>query len=80
MVLEFNTRIDKTRSRVTVRSAQHAPAPVVINTDDNPTRLSGQFLASAPGKWILAWQVLARDGHITRGEVPFAVTDRAEHR
>ena len=79
-MLEFNTRIDKTRSRVTVRSAQHAQALVGIDADDNPTRLSGQFFAPAPGKWILAWQVLARDGHITRGEIPFAVTDRSEQR
>jgi methionine-rich copper-binding protein CopC len=75
IVLEFNTRIDKARSRVTVRSAQQAPAMVVTDIDDYPTRLSGRVVAATPGKWTLAWQVLARDGHITRGEVAFTVTD-----
>jgi methionine-rich copper-binding protein CopC len=74
IVLEFNTRIDKARSRVTVRSAQQA-AMVVTDIDDYPTRLSGRVVAATPGKWTLAWQVLARDGHITRGEVAFTVTD-----
>jgi methionine-rich copper-binding protein CopC len=75
MLLEFNTRIDKARSRVTVRGAQQPERIVVTDVDDHPTRLSGRFVAAAPGKWTLAWQVLARDGHITRGEVAFTVTD-----
>jgi methionine-rich copper-binding protein CopC len=25
------------------------------------------------GEYVLRWQVLASDGHITRGEVPFRV-------
>jgi len=27
----------------------------------------------APGAHVLRWQVLAIDGHITRGDVPFTV-------
>jgi methionine-rich copper-binding protein CopC len=27
-----------------------------------------------PGAYVLRWQVLAIDGHITRGDVPFTVT------
>jgi len=30
----------------------------------------------APGAWRLRWQVLALDGHITRGDVPFAIRAR----
>ena len=26
-----------------------------------------------PGDYVLHWQVLATDGHITRGDVPFTV-------
>ena len=29
---------------------------------------------SAPGAYVVRWQVLAIDGHITRGDVPFTVT------
>jgi copper resistance protein C len=28
----------------------------------------------APGSYSVRWQVLAIDGHITRGDVPFTVT------
>jgi methionine-rich copper-binding protein CopC len=28
----------------------------------------------AAGAYRLRWQVLASDGHITRGEIPFTVT------
>jgi methionine-rich copper-binding protein CopC len=28
-----------------------------------------------PGTYVLRWQVLAIDGHITRGDVPFTVTE-----
>ena len=27
-----------------------------------------------PGEYTVRWQVLAVDGHITRGDVPFTVT------
>jgi methionine-rich copper-binding protein CopC len=30
----------------------------------------------SPGAYSVRWQVLAVDGHITRGEVPFTVRDR----
>jgi len=30
----------------------------------------------AAGAYSLRWQVLAIDGHITRGDVPFTVTPR----
>ena len=29
-----------------------------------------------PGDYVARWQVLAVDGHITRGDVPFTVTPR----
>jgi hypothetical protein len=28
-----------------------------------------------PGVYVLRWQVLAIDGHITRGDVPFTVME-----
>jgi methionine-rich copper-binding protein CopC len=31
-------------------------------------------LTVAPGAYVLRWQVLAVDGHITRGDVPFTVS------
>ena len=38
-----------------------------------PDVLSATGHGLAKGSYILRWQVLATDGHITRGEVPFQV-------
>jgi methionine-rich copper-binding protein CopC len=38
-----------------------------------PTRLEAPLPALAPGAWRLRWQVLATDGHITRGDIAFTV-------
>ena len=70
--LHYNSRIDRARSKVTLlrpdgtaeRLAVDAPGP------------ADQLLAAAtlePGDYTLRWQVLAVDGHITRGDVPFTV-------
>jgi len=47
---------------------------------DNPAlaiqeadHLVGEADALAPGDYVLHWQVLAVDGHITRGDIPFSV-------
>jgi methionine-rich copper-binding protein CopC len=70
--LRFNSRIDAGRSRVTLAPAGGTPEPVAI-TADRPDVLVGA-IDLARGSYVLRWQVLAIDGHITRGEVPFAVT------
>ncbi|MFI4981818.1 MAG: copper resistance protein CopC, partial [Nevskiales bacterium] len=31
---------------------------------------------ATPGAYVVRWQVLSVDGHITRGDVPFTVTGR----
>jgi methionine-rich copper-binding protein CopC len=36
--------------------------------------LTSQAQALNPGEYRIRWQVLASDGHITRGEIPFQVT------
>jgi copper resistance protein C len=36
--------------------------------------LTSQAKGLPPGEYRLRWQVLASDGHLTRGEIPFSVT------
>ena len=50
------------------RGDQLAPAA-------EPTLLEAPAPAAplAPGAWRLRWQVLALDGHITRGDIPFTL-------
>jgi methionine-rich copper-binding protein CopC len=35
--------------------------------------LSAKLTGLVKGAYVLRWQVLATDGHITRGKVPFRV-------
>ncbi len=71
ITLRFNSRIDRARSRLVLRAAgQEQVLPV------SPTGADDVLEAQAdlrPGAWVLRWQVLAVDGHITRGDVPFQV-------
>jgi len=41
---------------------------------DGPPDLLTTTAALSPGGYVVRWQVLAVDGHITRGDVPFTVT------
>jgi methionine-rich copper-binding protein CopC len=76
--LTFNTRIDKSRSRIAIRGVNGVEEVLVISPGDDPTTLSAQLGAIDHGRWTVTWQVLARDGHITRGEVPFSVGSRSD--
>jgi methionine-rich copper-binding protein CopC len=73
--LRFNSRIDHERSRLVLIGPDRTPT--VLHID--PESEAGELRASAtlsPGEAVLRWQVLATDGHITRGEVRFTVTGR----
>jgi methionine-rich copper-binding protein CopC len=74
--LDFNSRIDPRRSRLTLQQPDGAQVPVVLASHDAPNALAGRAQATMPGRWKLQWQVLSLDGHITRGEVNFSVTDK----
>ena len=71
IVLRFNSRIDQGRSRVELRGGR-APVTLPLAPAQGPDTLVVDA-PLAPGEWVLRWQVLAVDGHITRGDVPFTV-------
>jgi copper resistance protein C len=72
--LRFNVRIDAARSRLTLVGPGGSMQPLEISTPAPPDTLSAQATGLAAGEYRLRWQVLASDGHITRGEIPFTVT------
>lgn len=43
---------------------------------DGPPDVVSAGAELAPGAYTLRWQVLAVDGHITRGDVPFTVAPK----
>jgi methionine-rich copper-binding protein CopC len=74
--LEFNSRIDWARSRLTLRSPQDTETPVGLVDAGAPNVLAGRAPAIAAGPWKLHWQVLSTDGHVTRGDIRFTVRTR----
>lgn len=77
LTARFNSRVDHERSRLLLRQGQGAAATETVL----PLRPSAadQLQAATtltPGAYTLRWQVLAVDGHVTRGDVPFTVKAR----
>lgn len=72
--LRFNVRIDATRSRLTLVKPDSSTQLLVIAKAAPADTLASQAQGLTPGEYRIRWQVLASDGHITRGEIPFQVT------
>jgi methionine-rich copper-binding protein CopC len=72
--LRFNVRIDATRSRLTLVKPDASTQSLAISKDAPADTLLSQAQELTPGEYRIRWQVLASDGHITRGEIPFQVT------
>ncbi len=71
ITLRYNSRIDRARSRVTLRApGGDTVLPIAPTGPDDVLDTQAEL---APGDYTLRWQVLAVDGHITRGDVPFSV-------
>lgn len=71
--LRFNVRIDAGRSRLTLVPPTGAVQPLEIGKQFSADTLSASASGLPAGEYRLRWQVLASDGHITRGEIPFTV-------
>jgi len=70
--LRYNSRIDHKRSRLTLTLPDQSQQVLPIEIDGPDDRLDTKATLP-PGVYTLRWQVLAIDGHITRGDVPFTV-------
>lgn len=73
VTLKFNVRIDGGRSRVWLSSPGGTEAALTLAKQSSPDALHTHASGLKPGAYKLLWQVLASDGHISRGEVPFTV-------
>jgi len=71
--LRFNVRIDGSRSRLTLVAPDGSMQTLEISQAGGPDTLAAQAKGLAPGEYRLRWQVLASDGHITRGEITFSL-------
>ena len=72
--LRFNSRIDGGRSRLTLVKPDGSIQPLAISAQPALDTLTTDGKGLSEGSYRLRWQVLASDGHITRGEIRFKVT------
>jgi methionine-rich copper-binding protein CopC len=72
--LRYNVRVEAGRSRLSLLMPDKTVKALTIGQQPSPDVLTAPASGLAPGDYRIRWQVLASDGHITRGEVPFTVT------
>jgi copper resistance protein C len=71
--LKFNVRIDATLSKLQLMTPDNKMTDLSVEKQPSPDTLITKAIGLKPGAYKIAWQVLAPDGHITRGLVPFTV-------
>jgi methionine-rich copper-binding protein CopC len=76
--LRFNSMVDAKRSRITLVHSGGGPRKLKLSGQSSPNSLNAHIHGLEGGSYTLQWQVLAMDGHISRGEVPFRVQIRPE--
>ena len=69
--LRFNVRVDGKRSRVRLVATDGTASMLPLAEQPRPDTLQTRAVALKPGVYTLRWQVLAFDGHVNQGEVPF---------
>ena len=71
--LRFNSRIDVHRSRLVLLGPDNEERALNISPAATLDSLETRAQGLGRGVYVLRWQVLASDGHISRGEIPFRV-------
>lgn len=72
--LRYNSRVDAARSRLTLIRPDHSRTDLTVDRGGPPDHM-GATVTLTPGAYTVRWQVLAIDGHITRGDLSFTVTE-----
>jgi len=73
--LTFNVRVDAERSKLQLLMPDASTLDLPIVKSPSPDMLISKLTGLKPGAYAIRWQVLAPDGHISRGEIPFTVRD-----
>ncbi len=73
--LHYNSRIDAKRSRLKLKGPGGA-TPLDVRQGRTEADIAATAVALKSGAYILHWDVLSVDGHVSRGEVPFTVVER----
>ncbi|MGB8770496.1 MAG: copper resistance CopC family protein [Candidatus Korobacteraceae bacterium] len=73
ITLRFNVRVDGSRSRVLLIAPDGTSSPLTLAKQDKPAILQSHLTGLKPGAYKLHWNVLASDGHMSSGDIPFTV-------
>jgi hypothetical protein len=73
VLLKYSSRVDLEHSTLTLLDPDGKVQKVSIEGEPKPGVLSAKLTGLIKGAYVLRWQVLATDGHVTRGKVPFQV-------
>lgn len=73
ITLRYNERVDAKLSKLQLLNPDNSTTDLKIEAQSAPDTLNAKATGLKPGAYRIRWQVLAPDGHITRGEVPFTV-------
>ena len=73
VLLKYSSRIDLEHSTLTLLDPDGKVEKVAIASEPTPGVLTAKLTGLVKGAYVLRWQVLATDGHVTRGKVPFQV-------
>src|SRR5215471_13452932 len=71
--LKFNVRVDAARSKLQLLMPDASTVDLTIVESPFPDTLVSKVTGLKAGAYVIRWQVLAPDGHISRGEIPFTV-------
>lgn len=73
ITMRFNVRIDGSRSRVLLVAPDGSTSTLTLASQSKPDILQTRATGLKPGAYKVQWKVLASDGHMSNGEIPFTV-------
>jgi hypothetical protein len=76
LTLDYNSRIDGARSTLTLTGPAGRTRPIQRRPTAKRAELRAFAANLANGAYHVHWQVLASDGHITRGDISFTIQAR----
>ena len=71
--LRFNVRVDASRSRLALVYPSGSLHALQVKLQQPADIVAADASNLPAGQYDLKWQVLASDGHMTQGDIPFAV-------
>ena len=73
VLLKYNSRVDIEHSTLMLHTPAGKLDKIAIASEPEPGVLSARLTGLVKGAYELRWQVLAIDGHVTRGKVLFQI-------